>query len=206
MYWRFVCKLETEGECFLRRLFGDVESYAKEKQVKKGDILFLHNIDTDILYGPFTAETDAGLIEADAWDGRFKWQVRVNWNKLYKLKNVSKIFPNLHRKHRLSDSEGEEIIKMLEEMGTEITISPPKLVLPENILNNIRQLDEEIHTLAHRIEECLMTQKRHPANREIDLDVLKAEFCAKMRDFVWAVRQFDKLTGIMGLPSNKRGR
>ena len=72
MYWRFVCKLETEGECFLRRLFGDVESYAKEKQVKKGDILFLHNIDTDILYGPFTAESDAGLIEADAWDGRFQ--------------------------------------------------------------------------------------------------------------------------------------
>jgi hypothetical protein len=44
------------------------------------------------------------------------------------------------------------------------------------------------------------------ADREIDLDVLKAEFCAKMRDFVWAVRQFDKLTGIMGLPSNKKGR
>ena len=48
---------------------------------------------------------------------------------------------------------------MLEEKGIEITTPPPKPVLPENILNNVRRLDEEIHTLAHRIEEYLMTQK-----------------------------------------------
>jgi len=52
----------------------------------------------------------------------------------------------------------------------------------------------------------MMAQKKHPADREIDLDVLKAEFCAKMRDFIWAIRWLDKTTGIIGLPSNKKGR
>lgn len=205
MYWVFACSRETERECFLRRLFGDRESYMEIRRVRKGDTLFLHNKDTDVLYGPFEAITDACLrIEPDAWGGRFNWQVRVKWNELYKLDNASIRFRfNLRGRLSVSDNEGEEIIRTLREEGIKLITPPP---LPEDILNEIRQLDKEIHSLAHRIEECLMTQERHPADREIDLDALKAEFCAKMRDFVWAVRQFDKLTGIMGLPSNKRGR
>ena len=203
MYWIFVCGRGTERECFLRRLFGDHESYMGERQVRRGDTLFLHNRDTDVLYGPFEAITDACLgIEPDAWGGRFNWQVRVKWNELYKLDNASRRF-HLHGRLSVSDNEGEEIIRTLREEGIKLITPPP---LPEDILNKIRQLDEEIHSLAHEIEECRMTQGRHPADREIDLDALKAKFCAKMRDFVWAVRQLDELTGIMGLPSSKKGR
>jgi|GEM_PF-1577716 len=138
MYWKFVCTPETEGECFLRRLFGDTESYKKEKPVKKGEILFLHNIGTkayplDILYGPFTAETDAGLIEPDAWNGKFRWQVRVSWNRIFKLTNASQVIPYLTEKYRFSDSEGEKILKTLEEKGLEIIAHSPEPVLPENI-------------------------------------------------------------------------
>ncbi len=165
-----------------------------------------HNTGLDILYGPFTAETDAGLIEPNAWNGMFRWQVRVSWNRIFKLTNASQAILYLIEKYKFSDREGEEILKTLEERGVEIATPQPKPVLPENILSNVRSLDEEIHRLAHRIEECLMSQKKHPADREVDLDVLKAKFCAKMRDFVWAVRWLDKTTGIMGLPSNKKGR
>jgi len=204
MYWIFVCGRGTERECFLRRLFGDHESYKERKQVREGDTLFLYNIDTDVLYGPFKAVTDARLgIEQEAWDGKFKWQVRVNWNELYKLNEASEIFPYLRGRHRLSDNEGEKIIRTLREGGIKLITPPP---LPEDSLNEIRQLDEEIHNLARKIEECLKTQERHSADREIDLDALKAEFCAKMKDFVWAVRRLDKLTGIMGLPSSKKER
>jgi len=74
----------------------------------------------------------------------------------------------------------------------------------KNLKREIQKLDEEIHSIAHRIEEATMTSKGHPADRQVDLERLKGEFCSKMRDFVWAVRRWDKVTGYLELPSNKK--
>ena len=43
------------------------------------------------------------------------------------------------------------------------------------------------HKLAHRMEE-ITHGKGHPADREIDLEMVKGELMDKMRDFVWAIR------------------
>jgi len=78
-YWKFVCKKDTEAECFGRMLFGDTRSSWNEiRDVRRGDVLFLYNLETDILFGPFIADSDGQLnIEPDAWGSRFPAQVRV---------------------------------------------------------------------------------------------------------------------------------
>jgi len=78
-----VCKNETEQECFRLMLFGSVKSwFDRVDQVKRGDAGFLLNLDKDVLYGIFRAETDGTLnIVPDAWGGRFPAQIRVSWEK-----------------------------------------------------------------------------------------------------------------------------
>jgi predicted nucleic acid-binding Zn-ribbon protein len=67
----------------------------------------------------------------------------------------------------------------------------------------IQRLDEEIHSIAHRIEEIRTSTRMHPADREVELDRLKGEFYSKMKEFVWTVRKLDKQTRILDLPSNR---
>jgi hypothetical protein len=58
----FACTNSTQGECFSRLLFGSSKVYgAAAMRVKKGDFLFLWNMDSDLLYGVFRASTDAQL-------------------------------------------------------------------------------------------------------------------------------------------------
>lgn len=74
--------------------------------------------------------------------------------------------------------------------------------IPGQLKSEAQQLDMEIHKSAHRMEE-ITHGKGHPADREIDLEMVKGELMAKMRDFVWAIRKLDRQTGILELPSNK---
>jgi hypothetical protein len=85
----FTCTNKTEQECFDRMLFSINKIYAeKALQVKKGDIFFLLNLDTDILYGPFTAESDGKKdIVPEAWGGKYPYQVsveKIGKNAVYK--------------------------------------------------------------------------------------------------------------------------
>lgn len=196
MYWKFICTNKTEAECFQRALFGDTMKFWDEiKNVKRGDTLFLYNVQTDVLFGPFTAESDGKLnIEPDAWGGGFPAQVRVGWKAISVVRNVHERFPFLKEVSiKLSEEQGGELLRAL---GSE------RIEIPAQLKSEIQQLDMDIHTLAHRMEEA-MRGRAHPADREIDLDRVKGEFVAKMRDFVWAVRRLDRHTGILELPSNK---
>jgi DNA modification methylase len=67
-------------------------------RVKKGDFLFLWNLDSDILYGVFKAVTDAKLnIVADAWGGKYPYQVRVEpLGKILPLQNARKLLTILN--------------------------------------------------------------------------------------------------------------
>jgi len=134
--WTFICSKETEGECFIRRLFGDREPV---KNTKKGDILFLHNRDTDILWGSFLAQTDLTKnIEPDAWCGDFPYQVRVSWswNNLYKLKNAGLVLNQAGVRIRYgepySGDEVERIKDILKNRGK-------KIVIASNLLNKIKK-------------------------------------------------------------------
>lgn len=78
----FACTEKSEKECFNRMLFSTNKLYAdKVLRVKKGDILFLLNMDTDMLYGPFRAASDGKKdIEPEAWGGKYPYQVKVKSN------------------------------------------------------------------------------------------------------------------------------
>ena len=114
-YWKFVCKKDTEAECFGRMLFGDTRSFWNEiRDVRRGDVLFLYNLETDVLFGPFIADSDGQLnIEPDAWGSRFPAQVRVRAPAgIAVINNASTIFGFLRRRScRLADDEGRMILE-----------------------------------------------------------------------------------------------
>lgn len=75
----FVSSVKTEKECFERMLFGTSKIYADDAlTVKKGDLLFLLNIDSNVLHGIFRAKSDGKQsIVPEAWKGKYPYQVEV---------------------------------------------------------------------------------------------------------------------------------
>lgn len=75
----FACTDKSESECLDRLLFATGKIYGPVViRIRKGDILFLNNIDTDVLYGAFKAVSDGGLdIEEGTFNGRYRYQVKV---------------------------------------------------------------------------------------------------------------------------------
>jgi DNA modification methylase len=94
----FASTNKTQKECFERQLFGTSKLYgASAFRVKKGDFLFLLNLDSDVLYGVFKASSDAGVnVEPEAWNGKYPYQVRVEpvW-EITPLKNGKKLLKKL---------------------------------------------------------------------------------------------------------------
>ena len=90
----FVCTQRTESECFKESLFGSGKAYGPAVlRIKRGDVLFLNNLDKDVLYGIFKAVSDGGLnIQPEAWHGKYPYQVKVEipTNRL-ELSNAKKI-------------------------------------------------------------------------------------------------------------------
>lgn len=87
----FACTDKSFNDCIKYKVFGTNKLYSeKVSKVKKGDVLFLINIDTDILYGPFFAESDGGKnLAPQLWDGKYPYQVLVSQNG--EIKSVEKI-------------------------------------------------------------------------------------------------------------------
>lgn len=112
----FASTNKSQEECFKRQLFGTSKLYgAAAFRVKKGDFLFLLNLDSDVLYGVFRASSDAGVnIEPEAWNGKYPYQVKVEtvW-KIMPLKNGKKLLKNLGIK-RSSAISKTATVKLLE--------------------------------------------------------------------------------------------
>jgi DNA modification methylase len=90
----FACTHKSEQECFDRMLFATNHVYGENVlKIKKGDLLFLLNVDTDILYGTFLATSDgAKNIVPEAWEGRYPYQVRVSRNgEVHSLSGAKKV-------------------------------------------------------------------------------------------------------------------
>ncbi|MEM2917363.1 MAG: DNA methyltransferase [Candidatus Bathyarchaeia archaeon] len=75
----FVCTDKTEPECLQRMLFGSNKLYADDVlAVKRGDLLFLLNVNSNVLHGIFRAKSEGRKnIVPDAWRGRYPYQVEV---------------------------------------------------------------------------------------------------------------------------------
>jgi DNA modification methylase len=78
----FACTRKSEQECFDRMLFATNRVYGENVlKIRRGDLLFLLNLDTDTLYGTFLAQSQgAKNIVPEAWKGRYPYQVEVSRN------------------------------------------------------------------------------------------------------------------------------
>lgn len=93
----FACTSKSERECFDRMLFATNRVYGESAlKIRKGDLLFLYNLDTDTLYGSFRAKSNgAKNIVPEAWKGRYPYQVQVsNDGKVHSIKGAKKILSN----------------------------------------------------------------------------------------------------------------
>jgi len=94
----FACTEKSQKECFERMLFSTNKLYEdKVLRVKKGDLLFLLNIDSHVLYGAFKAKSDGGInINPEAWGGKYPFQVEVEKNgEIKSMKHAEKILSKL---------------------------------------------------------------------------------------------------------------
>jgi len=95
----FACTNKTEKECLDRMLFSTNKVYAnKALQTKKGDYLFLFNMDSDRLYGIFKAKSDGKKdIVPEAWHGKYPYQVEVEKEgNINSIKNAKKLLSRLN--------------------------------------------------------------------------------------------------------------
>lgn len=94
----FACTSKSERECFDRMLFATSRVYGENVlKIKKGDLLFLLNLDTDTLHGTFRARSaGAKDIVPEAWKGRYPYQVRVSRNgKVHSIAGAKKILSTM---------------------------------------------------------------------------------------------------------------
>jgi DNA modification methylase len=75
----FVCTNKSESECLQRMLFGTSKLYIDDAlATRAGDILFLMNIESNVLHGIFRAKTEGKQnIVPEAWKGKYPFQVEV---------------------------------------------------------------------------------------------------------------------------------
>ena len=99
----FACTNSTQDECFRRKLFGNNKTRgAVAIRVKKGSILFLENLDTDVLFGVFRATTDCIFnFQKEAWKGRYPYQIQVQ--------PIGEITPLVNAKKLLRRIKAEKI-------------------------------------------------------------------------------------------------
>jgi len=95
----FHCSDATERECFRNGLFGNSSRFWDEvKRVKVGDPVFLYNLTTGSLMGPFKAASEP-MIHRDPYAfmgaGTYPAQVEVTWTKVHVIKTASKALPFL---------------------------------------------------------------------------------------------------------------
>jgi DNA modification methylase len=105
----FACTSKSERECFDRMLFATNHVYGENVlKIKRGDLLFLLNLDTDTLYGTFLARSDGAKdIVSEAWEGRYPYQVRVSRNgKVHSIMGAKKALSSRGiRWHGMLDGE-----------------------------------------------------------------------------------------------------
>ena len=89
----FACTENSYKECIEKGLFGAGKAHEdKVLDTKKGDILFLHNMDSDTLEGPYIALCD-GIknIDEKAWRGMYPYQVKIKSDKtIHTIDNFTK--------------------------------------------------------------------------------------------------------------------
>jgi hypothetical protein len=114
----FVCRNNTQEECLERKLFGTTERYKRKVNgIREGDIIFQYNLDTGQLFGIFEARSEClENIVPIAWNGRFPYQVKIEWKKQYVPINAKEagLYPKPIMNTVLTQNEVRRIIDAFE--------------------------------------------------------------------------------------------
>jgi DNA modification methylase len=151
----FASTREMEDECLSRLLFGTDRVYGPIViRIRKGDLIFLNNVDTNVLYGVFKAISDGGFkIEPEAFGGRYPYQVKVRiLGQLMKLDNADTILKKFGVK-RNTPLFGRKLLEFLD------------LFIPQQTLLNVNNsIDSETLSL-------IMQEKEKIENRVDEKDI-----------------------------------
>ena len=153
----FACTRDTEDECFNRMLFATEKAYGPIViRIRKGDLLFLNNLDTDVIYGVFRAVSDGYFsIERNAFSIKYPYQVRVeSVGDKIKLSNAKKTLNKLGVKRNKTLLKGKlaELLNIFVNSKSEIDFirneqdsSSRKLICEqiERIKNSKAEIDIE---------------------------------------------------------------
>lgn len=97
------CGKTTFAQCLSKRLFAcSSESKSNTEGILKGSVLFMYNVDSKSLVGPFTAASEgAARIETGAWTSKIDnssvtGNVKLEWEELHIIDNASERFPFLN--------------------------------------------------------------------------------------------------------------
>lgn len=119
------CTSKSERECFDRMLFATNRVYGDNVlKIRKGDLLFLLNLDTDTLYGTFKAASDGAKdLVPEAWNGRYPYQVQVSRNgKLHSIKAAKRIFASAGWHDPLDPGQALQLSKLIENPGSKVKL------------------------------------------------------------------------------------
>ena len=155
----FTCSNKTEEECLNRMLFGTDKTYGPVViRIRKGDLLFLVNIDTDTLYGIFKAISDGGFkLFPEAWKGQYPYQVKVKpLTQIIKVRYANKILKKFGIK-RNTPLHGKKLLDFLE------------IFIPESILLN--NFEGENPDVIHLIQQEKEKIKKHINKIDIEDEI-----------------------------------
>jgi hypothetical protein len=118
----FACGADALGDCVRRRVFSCSGEAAEDvRDLALGSMVFLFDVDSDTLVGPFTAAGSVGRgMEPGAWtesvdELSFSGNFKVTWEELHKVENARERFPFLRdRKNcRLSRLQVQDLLDAL---------------------------------------------------------------------------------------------
>jgi len=177
----FICSYETINECFSRSLFGiGKKHWGAVQEISEGDILFLYNLSSRELIGPFIAASEGGWrIDPEAWSGKFPSQVRVKWDEknLHVLKNADKRFQFLRDKDicKLTSQQAGDLLSALKE--AHLYIPPKGPIIPPEVES---EAEKQFAKLLDGLEIAYIRFSQTPA----DFSKVLKEMRAKRPDFL----------------------
>ncbi|MGM0686911.1 MAG: DNA methyltransferase [Promethearchaeati archaeon] len=122
----FACTAKNESECLNGPVFATDNVYGPIViRIRKGDVLFLNNLDTNVLHGVFRAISDGGFrISPQAFGGRYPYQVEVEpIDGILTLTNAKKVLKKLEVK-RNTPLFREKLVQLLGTFLRDAQLSP----------------------------------------------------------------------------------
>jgi len=117
----FICDADAVKDCMKRRLFTcSGENVQVVGKMETGSVVFLLNLASNMLVGPFTAAGSTGL-KPGSWrettDTRTNAGIRVEWEDLHELNDVQNKFPFLKDLNvcKLTHFQTQDLLNALEE-------------------------------------------------------------------------------------------